>query len=181
MFFIQELRGNIRVHCRVRPVLSFDHEPQSGYKYVIRICQYIVAAKCIYHMHWNMEAYGNTLVFTSFHFQGNRMCPNLGWCKLNNGQAHLVVILSLNHVCILIATLYFAGNSQYTANQILRLRTSAVWETVWIWKVRFSSMLYVKHWDFAFNNLTCRVYGPCDAQQSVFSEVQPLITSLLDG
>ena len=24
----QELRGNIRVHCRVRPVLDFDKDPQ---------------------------------------------------------------------------------------------------------------------------------------------------------
>uniref|UniRef100_A0A3B5A5G0 Kinesin family member 25 n=1 Tax=Stegastes partitus TaxID=144197 RepID=A0A3B5A5G0_9TELE len=30
MLMLQELRGNIRVHCRVRPVLHFDHVQTSG-------------------------------------------------------------------------------------------------------------------------------------------------------
>eukprot|EP00117_Sycon_ciliatum_P049856 scpid37116/ scgid5076/ Kinesin-like protein KIFC3 len=104
---VVELRGNIRVHCRLRPMLAFDQRTSSG----------------------------------------TSSSSGVGMARTNTGLLEEVILpIDEETVCV------------HTLKQQL-------------------SGVGVSNKNFEFD----RVYGPSSNQSDVFAEVQPLLTSLLDG
>lgn len=112
----------------------------------------------------------------------NWLCSVYGIYKTVMAQhytLHAGIIIS-DHPC-------FAGLCFCELRQTLK---SCNEQNIWVWEV-FGHCIkceHLKHLALVVSDvkcvhfcLICRVHGPEDSQETVFEEVKPLLTSLLDG